>query len=244
MITPEEKKIFKTTSIYFKTVGFRTGENGRFLVFQDSDWPDYYPDLTNSEDMEIYGSIRLEKIPNSLYKALDSWIEREVEPKFLSSFEELDESVSDYSSSGYNFEITVNFDNGEITAKALGEYYMTEDEEISAYSVRDNSDFRTIVANYKKSYPSIVASEFEYYGGGDDGYVPDEMGSNLGGLSISDELRRFVLGLLPMGWENNEGGKGQVNIDFKDGTFEMSFQQFYQEVLRNTIAEDNFLTNE
>ena len=60
----------------------------------------------------------------------------------------------------------------------------------------------------------------------------------------SEGIKRFVLELLPMGWENNEGGKGQVDINFKDGTFEMSFQRFYQEVLTNTITEDNFLTNE
>jgi hypothetical protein len=244
MITPEEKKIFKTTSLYFKSVGFKNGESHRYLEFQYPDWDDYYPDLIPSEDMDIKGSIDYKKIPDSLYKALDSWLRREVNPKFESSFEELDESISDSNSSGYNYEISINFGTGEITARAMGEYYLSEGEEIVNYSIRDNSDFRTIVANYKKSYPSIVSSEFEYYGGGDDGYLPDEMNSNLGKLSIRDEIKRFVLELLPMGWENNEGGKGQVDINFKDGTFEMSFQRFYQEVLTNTITEDNFLTNE
>lgn len=244
MITPEEKKIFKTVSLYFKSIGIKFGGNPRFLEFQYPDWGDYYPDLIPSEDMDIYGSIDYNKIPDSLYKALDSWLKREVEPKLESSFDELDESVSDFDSSGYNYNITIDFDSGEITAKALGEFFMTDEEEINTTSVRDDSDFRTIVANYKKSYPSIVSSEFDFYGGGDDGYIPDDMKTNLGELSISDELQRFVLQFLNPGWENNEGGKGNVNISFKDGTFEMSYQEFFQEVMKNTITEDNFLTNE
>jgi len=244
MITPEEKKIFKTVSLYFKSIGIKVGRNPRYLEFQYPDWGDYYPDLIPSEDMDIDGSIDYNKIPDSLYKALDSWLKREVEPKLESSFDELDESVSDSDSSGYNYNIKIDFDSGEITARAIGEFLMTYEEEINATSVRDNSDFRTIVANYKKSYPSIVFSQFDFYGGDDDGYIPNDMETNLGELSISNELQRFVLQFLNPGWENNEGGKGNVNISFKDGTFEMSYQEFFQEVMKNTITEDNFLTNE
>jgi uncharacterized protein YegP (UPF0339 family) len=244
MITPEEKKVFKTFALYLKTVGIKGNNSYRYFVLNHPDWDENYPDLIGTEDMDVYGSIDWHKITGSLYTALDSWLQRETAPKWDSSFEQLDESVSDSDSSNYNFEITLNFDNGEIIAEALGEYYLSDDQQISVYSVRDNSDFRTIVDKYKKSYPSIASSEFEFYGGGDDGYLPDEMNSNLGRLSISDELGRFVLRLLPSGWENDEGGKGEININFKDGTFEMSFTNFYREVMRNTIAEDNFLTNE
>lgn len=244
MLTPEEKKIFKTFSFVVRSIAMKSGQPKRYLVFSSPDWDDVYPTLTPSEDMSIYGSIDLTKIPNSVFSALDSWLNREVAPKWEESFDALDESMSNYSVSQYNFEIQIDFGTGEIFAKAMGEYLVDDDEELHAFSVRDNAEFRNIVAEYKKNRPNVETVSFEFDGGADDSYYPDDVQTNLGPMSLTRELQRFVDSLLTPGWENNEGGHGTVEINFKDGTFEMNFSDFYQELMYNTIAEDNFLTNE
>jgi len=71
-----------------------------------------------------------------------------------------------------------------------------------------------------------------YDGGGDSGWVNDEVRCSKGRLKLNEQLERICYDLLDLyygGWEINEGSNGSIDFNFEDQTVELSHNQNVEE---------------
>jgi hypothetical protein len=71
-----------------------------------------------------------------------------------------------------------------------------------------------------------------YDGGGDSGWVSDEVRCSKGRLKLNEQLEHICYDLLELyygGWEINEGSNGSIDFNFKDQTVELNHNQNVEE---------------
>jgi len=133
-------------------------------------------------------------------------------------------------------EIDVMYDYNEIN---------TEDSQIE----KNFSDFSDMRPGWrgddreakKLSDPAIVeelksvygdSCNCTYDGGGDSGWVSDEVRCSKGRLKLNEQLEHICYDLLELyygGWEINEGSNGSIDFNFKDQTVELNHNQNVEE---------------
>jgi hypothetical protein len=109
----------------------------------------------------------------------------------------------------------------------------------------DDDDVKSILEDYKNRYPNLNSAYVNYNGGGDSGEIEGDLETPDYNetFPITEDLENFIYGQLPGGWEINEGSRGTVHLDFETNTITFEHTEYTEESARDTITEDNFLTN-
>jgi len=236
MVTPEEKKALYYYSLLARTQG--VGRGGRILNYEveEDEWNEGY------QIDDAFSSYQHNRVlPPSVITVVQSWYEREVEPKVEEIF---DDKQNQYDYVRNYLEIDINLENGEMTAYC-NSYFNGENPEGWEIDAEDDDSVKSILEDYKKRYPNLNSAYVTYNGGGDSGEIDGDLETPDYNetFPITQDLEDFILGQLPGGWEINEGSRGTVHLDFKNNTINFDHTEYTEESERDTITEDNFLTN-
>lgn len=82
-----------------------------------------------------------------------------------------------------------------------------------------------------------------YEGGGDSGYIDDEVTSNIGENQIPgiiEDLCYDMIRIYERGYELDDGGRGQIEIDFKNDKITMNHVEYSREAFNKEMATINF----
>ncbi len=236
MVTPEEKKALYYYSLMARTQG--AGRGGRMLNYEveEDEWNEGYQ-IDDAFSSYHYNRV----LPASVVSAVQSWYEREVEPKVEKFFFR---SQNKYDYSRNYLEIDINLENGEMTAYC-NSYFNGENPQGWEIDAEDDDSVKSILEDYKKRYPNLNSAYVNYNGGGDSGEIDGDLETPDYNetFPITQDLEDFIYRLLPGGWEINEGSRGTVHLDFKNNTINFDHTEYTEESERDTITEDNFLTN-
>lgn len=97
------------------------------------------------------------------------------------------------------------------------------------------------VQDLKNRYGDIVILTYE--GGGDSGYLNDEMETSKGQIKIDSDLESITYEIIDQfhsGWENNEGGQGRIEYNLKNKTFELIHETYFDEEVLEHYMTINF----
>jgi hypothetical protein len=236
MVTPEEKKALYYYSLLARTQG--VGRGGRMINYEveEDEWNEGYQ-IDDAFSVFHYNRA----LPPSVITSVQSWYEREVEPKVEKFFFR---SQNKYDYSRNYLEIDINLENGEMTAYC-NSYFNGENPQGWEIDAEDDDSVKSILEDYKKRYPNLNSAYVNYNGGGDSGEIDGDLETPDYNetFPITQDLEDFIYRLLPGGWEINEGSRGTVHLDFKNNTINFDHTEYTEESERDTITEDNFLTN-
>jgi len=93
----------------------------------------------------------------------------------------------------------------------------------------------------RELYGSYV--EMSYDGGGDDGWIQDQVDSDKGSKGATNQLEEVAYEALELfhgGWENNEGANGTMTFNFDDQTFTLNHSQNFEEEIEEPYKTFSF----
>jgi hypothetical protein len=85
--------------------------------------------------------------------------------------------------------------------------------------------------------------ELTYEGGGDNGWVNDQMETSNGVFNVNSEIEDMtyrIIDLFHGGWENNEGSNGIITFQLTDGTITLTHYMNYEQENDNHYMTLNF----
>lgn len=85
--------------------------------------------------------------------------------------------------------------------------------------------------------------EITYEGGGDEGWLNDQMETSNGVFNVNSELQDMmyrIIDLFHAGWGNNEGSNGTITLQLTDGTITLTHYMNYEEENDNHYLTLNF----
>lgn len=218
-LSEKDKKTLKTFSMYIQSYGSKVARTSIEVQTDGDVYWDFYGWHGDGSKMTIDG-----------YDEIDDLIRGVIETEDLAG------RYFDYDNRGTIIAI-VNSEDGTLTFSA-DIYVMSTDStsaEISTDEIPENMLKWIKEMRENESYES---GTIHYSGGGDDGYIENDMTVNgkknyTWPNEFEDYLLREIGGLGD--WYNNDGGQGDVHINFIEETISIDGGINYEEEVTNKI---------
>lgn len=231
MWTDEQKRMLDFLEKYGKS----RKKNILRWDFQNDYLSDEFNISRDDFSTEGWGRYQL-NIPTIIQDFLYEIFKTQVEPKISESAEGISERI-DGDESSTELSLILNFSDRTITSY-LSTNYLTEGErEEDIFEIPENvlNTLEELVGD-----TNITKLQVSYTGGGDSGYIEDSIFSYGFSDFVPEDVQDFVYGILPMGWEVNEGSQGNVVFNLEDKTATLTYTENYYEDVSDTIMELDF----
>lgn len=236
MITPEEKKAFN----FLKKYALSNGMDSIGYSFEYN----YTPDTdVSADDFTLsdgyWGRDELQ-IPQSIAVIIHEFYDRELKEKIEDVWNNFP-GDEEFSQGGLN--LNFNFNISEVSATVWADYYGAADEEITTWEADGNSELTQCIEDLKsmdEENEQMMEATLDFSGGGDSGYIEDDMTTNLGTYTAPESCKDYMYDKLPGGWEINEGSQGSGVFDVIKGTFTLFYTENIEGQHTNTFFEESF----
>ena len=133
-----------------------------------------------------------------------------------------------------------NFGISEVSATLWADYYGAGDEDVEEWEVDEDTRLAECINDLKSMDEEIITATLEFSGGGDSGYIQDDMTTNFSTDSAPESCKDYMYDKLPGGWEINEGSQGSGVFDVSKGTFTLFYTENIEGQHTNTFFEETF----
>ena len=149
----------------------------------------------------------------------------------------IDNNQRDFDSNSddsYGFEVRLYPDTKTISVYEQYSEFHTEDTQTVTVDVEQEPEVKQIIDHYCKKEEICRGNiTFQFYGGGDSGYIEDSGNSDFDGetklYEPAEDMFYRMLSINFGGWEINEGSQGDCIIDMDLEQMELNFNQNYEE---------------
>jgi hypothetical protein len=237
MITPEEKKAFN----FLKKYALSNGNSEIEFSFEYEYNPNTDVDVsyfTTADSRGSYGDSLV--IPQSIAVKILEFYNRELKDKIEDVWNNFP-GDDELPNGGMN--LRFNFNISEVFAMVWADYYSTADEEITTWKSDGDSELTECIKDLKsmdEETEQMMEATLDFSGGGDSGYIEDDMTTNLGTYTAPESCKDYMYHRLPGGWEINEGSQGSGVFDVIKGTFTLFYTENIEGQHTNTIFEESF----
>lgn len=236
MITPEEKKAFN----YLKKYALSNGLSSVGYSFEYNYSPDTDVNVDEFTLSDGYWGHDELQIPQSIAIKIHEFYNRELKDKIEDVWNNFP-GDDEFSQGGLN--LTFNFNISEVSAVVWADYYGEGDEQIETWEVDEDESLVQCIDDLKsmdEETEEMSEARLDFSGGGDSGYIQDEMETNLGTYDAPESCKDYMYQKLPGGWEINEGSQGYGVFDLEKGTFTLYYTENTEGQHTNTFFEENF----
>jgi hypothetical protein len=225
-LSQEDKKILKAFSMYIQSYGSKVARTSTEVGTDGDVYWEFYGWHGDGTRMTIEG-----------YDSIDDLVH-----KMITHYE-IPEKYFDYEDRG-NIETIVNTNESTVTF-SVTRYVMSTDNYGGTIESQDIPENVLKWIREMRETESYEYGTIRYQGGGDDGYIEGdiEVNGKSGYTYPKDEFEDFFLREIGNfgDWYNNEGGQGDIHINFKDETIEIQAGiNFEDEQLEKVPVEIKF----
>lgn len=234
MLTPEQQKLFRFLYLFGKSSGVNSLE---IQLEYDEILPD---EPFDTDEVSVFWDPRNSlKLPQKAAEEFTQFVNENVFPKLDEAFESLRGTYGFDEVSRIRVNIYLDLDKKEFGSDLYVEWYGEEDAFVEAHDLP-----RGVIDEIQADFPNeeVVQAWIDYSGGGDSGEVEDSMTVKLSSgedrmESIGPNTLEYVYGILPGGWEIDEGSSGKVRLDLVEDITEVthtwnSYNSESEEILR------------
>ena len=119
------------------------------------------------------------------------------------------------------------------------EYYDTEDNS-DEYTVEDDPKLANVFNAIEMLNPDITTVELNFEGSGDSGAIDSYIVTDQGTYRVPESVERWCYGILPSGWEINEGSSGNFTFDLDTKTVKTLISENVEGSIEDTILVLSF----
>ena len=234
MITPEESKAFKYLKKYSLSLGIDEVEFS--FEYEYSPATDVEVDFFTSTSGRSYYSDDIQ-VPQAIAVKILEFYNRELKDKIEDVWQNLP-GDDEFSQGGMY--LRFNFGISEVSATVWADYYGAGDEQIQQWEVDGDTRLAECINDLKSMDEEIITATLDFSGGGDSGYIEDDMTTNFSTDSAPESCKDYMYDKLPGGWEINEGSQGSGVFDVSKGTFTLFYTENIEGQHTNTFFEETF----
>ena len=234
MITPEESKAFKYLKKYSLSLGIDEVEFS--FEYEYSPVTDVEVDFFTSTNGRSYYSDDIQ-VPQAIAVKILEFYNRELKDKIEDVWQNFP-GDDEFSQGGMY--LRFNFGISEVSATVWADYYGAGDEQIQQWEVDGDTRLAECINDLKSMDEEIITATLEFSGGGDSGYIQDDMTTNFSTDSAPESCKDYMYDKLPGGWEINEGSQGSGVFDVSKGTFTLFYTENIEGQHTNTFFEETF----
>ena len=234
MITPEESKAFKYLKKYSLSLGIDEVEFS--FEYEYSPVTDVEVDFFTSTNGRSYYSDDIQ-VPQAIAVKILEFYNRELKDKIEDVWQNFP-GDDEFSQGGMY--LRFNFGISEVSATVWADYYGAGDEQIEQWEVDEDIRLVECINDLKSMDEEIITATLDFSGGGDSGYIQDDMTTNFSTDSAPESCKDYMYDKLPGGWEINEGSQGSGVFDVSKGTFTLFYTENIEGQHTNTFFEETF----
>ena len=234
MITPEESKAFKYLKKYSLSLGIDEVEFS--FEYEYSPATDVEVDFFTSTNGRSYYSDDIQ-VPQAIAVKILEFYNRELKDKIEYVWQNFP-GDDEFSQGGMYLKF--NFGISEVSATVWADYYGAGDEQIEEWEVDEDIRLVECINDLKSMDDEIITATLDFSGGGDSGYIEDDMTTNFSTDSAPESCKDYMYDKLPGGWEINEGSQGSGVFDVSKGTFTLFYTENIEGQHTNTFFEETF----
>jgi len=234
MITPEESKAFKYLKKYSLSLGIDEVEFS--FEYEYSPVTDVEVDFFTSTNGRSYYSDDIQ-VPQAIAVKILEFYNRELKDKIEDVWQNFP-GDDEFSQGGMY--LRFNFGISEVSATVWADYYGAGDEQIEQWEVDEDIRLVECINDLKSMDEEIITATLDFSGGGDSGYIEDDMTTNFSTDSAPESCKDYMYDKLPGGWEINEGSQGSGVFDVSKGTFTLFYTENIEGQHTNTFFEETF----
>jgi hypothetical protein len=234
MITPEESKAFKYLKKYSLSLGIDEIEFS--FEYEYSPATDVEVDFFTSTNGRSYYSDDIQ-VPQAIAVKILEFYNRELKDKIEDVWQNFP-GDDEFSQGGMY--LRFNFGISEVSATVWADYYGAGDEQIEEWEVDGDTRLAECINDLKSMDDEIITATLDFSGGGDSGYIEDDMTTNFSTDSAPESCKDYMYDKLPGGWEINEGSQGSGVFDVSKGTFTLFYTENIEGQHTNTFFEETF----
>jgi len=234
MITPEESKAFKYLKKYSLSLGIDEVEFS--FEYEYSPVTDVEVDFFTSTNGRSYYSDDIQ-VPQAIAVKILEFYNRELKDKIEDVWQNFP-GDDEFSQGGMY--LRFNFGISEVSATVWADYYGAGDEQIQQWEVDGDTRLAECINDLKSMDEEIITATLDFSGGGDSGYIEDDMTTNFSTDSAPESCKDYMYDKLPGGWEINEGSQGSGVFDVSKGTFTLFYTENIEGQHTNTFFEETF----
>jgi len=234
MITPEESKAFKYLKKYSLSLGIDEVEFS--FEYEYSPATDVEVDFFTSTSGRSYYSDDIQ-VPQAIAVKILEFYNRELKDKIEDVWQNFP-GDDEFSQGGMY--LRFNFGISEVSATVWADYYGAGDEQIQQWEVDGDTRLAECINDLKSMDEEIITATLDFSGGGDSGYIEDDMTTNFSTDSAPESCKDYMYDKLPGGWEINEGSQGSGVFDVSKGTFTLFYTENIEGQHTNTFFEETF----
>ena len=234
MITPEESKAFKYLKKYSLSLGIDEVEFS--FEYEYSPVTDVEVDFFTSTNGRSYYSDDIQ-VPQAIAVKILEFYNRELKDKIEDVWQNFP-GDDEFSQGGMY--LRFNFGISEVSATVWADYYGAGDEQIQQWEVDGDTRLAECINDLKSMDEEIITATLDFSGGGDSGYIQDDMTTNFSTDSAPESCKDYMYDKLPGGWEINEGSQGSGVFDVSKGTFTLFYTENIEGQHTNTFFEETF----
>lgn len=197
-----------------------------------------------NKNMSVYGGGQEIDMPPVIDNFFISVLQKIINIDLLWDYID-DEKADDVTEHGWLF-ISIYPKTNELEISMSYDVYTSQDREYeeSISDILENykpsSEVKTEIDDWYKKGAIFLAT---YEGGGDSGYIDDDVKSNIGENKIPgiiEDLCYKMINTYERGYELEEGGRGQIYVDFKINKIKMSHVEYSRAEIYEEMATINF----
>ena len=234
MITPEESKAFKYLKKYSLSLGIDEVEFS--FEYEYSPVTDVEVDFFTSTNGRSYYSDDIQ-VPQAIAVKIFEFYNREIKDKIEDVWNNFP-GDDEFSQGGMYLKF--NFGISEVSATLWADYYGAGDEDVEEWEVDEDTRLAECINDLKSMDEEIITATLDFSGGGDSGYIEDDMTTNFSTDSAPESCKDYMYDKLPGGWEINEGSQGSGVFDVSKGTFTLFYTENIEGQHTNTFFEETF----
>lgn len=215
-ITPEERKSILQYFMIIKSYGVIIA--GAVYNF----WQD------NQEyNSGVYAGNKKIEVPKPVEVVMEKILDKIDWDEFPDEFHDEDQEY-------YN--ISIDFNIIDKTIKVTGDFYTRGTEEVGDEHELEETELEVFKEYIERGVSEIICT---YNGGGDSGYIENEMGVDSEREDISTSIENLCYDKLSNfgGWEINEGSQGNIVFNLKDKTVTVNHEWNTEEPFNFELAE-------
>ena len=235
MITPEEKKAFKYLKKYSLSLGIDEVEFS--FEYEYNPDTDVDVDFFTSTSGRGYYNENIQ-VPQAIAVKIFEFYNRELKDKIEDVWQNFP-GDDEFSQGGMYLKF--NFGISEVSATLWADFYGEGDEDVEEWEVDGDMRLAECIDDLKSMDEEITEATLDFSGGGDSGYIQDDMTTNLLSTdSAPESCKDYMYDKLPGGWEINEGSQGKGVFDINKGTFTLYYTENIEGQHVTTFFEENF----